>query len=280
MYWPLTMTQYSRAHYALLLNMVLSLITFRAHNKELSVSVVIPCVPQHVSHLHSLVVAYAQQTVRPLEVIIALSEAHKVCPNALRCIDGPDIQWPFKVTIARSNKAMLAGANRNHGVAHAQGDIIMFQDADDIPHHQRVEIAKYLFESYNIVHLLHLQVPPTPDWCSLGAQAPQGFIPYKKETIIPRAFDTTWYDKVEQILITANGQSCVLRSACAALPWSEEIPVHEDIEFNLRAIRCFPNQTFIVDAYLLWYRKQLSAAIHSKKMLLNKLDTCIKVLKI
>src|SRR6185503_496362 len=45
--------------------------------------------------------------------------------------------------------------NRNIAALNASKDILICQDADDIPHPQRVEIIKYVFETFDIDHLFH-----------------------------------------------------------------------------------------------------------------------------
>lgn len=250
---------YIKCLYQLIASSLLCTIIIAA--KELTVSVVIPCVPKHVPHLRNLITLYAQQTIRPLEVIIALSEADKACPHVLRTIDGNDIQWPFKVTVLRSNTAMFAGTNRNRGVAHAQGDIIMFQDADDIPHPQRIEIVKYFFETHDIVHLLHFYISPYKNWFPASCKNPQKFIPYIKEAIVSQAFEWNHFANWErEKLYIIYGTPCLLRSACQQLPWPEDLRREEDMEYHRQALQLFPGKILVIHATLLLYRYEFSTS--------------------
>src|SRR3990167_5690905 len=61
----------------------------------------------------------------------------------------------FKTKILCFQGKQSAGKNRNIACSHAEGDILIAQDADDIPHPQRIEIIKYVFENYATEHLLH-----------------------------------------------------------------------------------------------------------------------------
>ena len=46
--------------------------------KNLKISIIIPCHPQHAIHLYPLVKLYKQQTVIPYEVVVSLSESKKI----------------------------------------------------------------------------------------------------------------------------------------------------------------------------------------------------------
>jgi len=49
-----------------------------------------------------------------------------------------------------------AGNNRYIGSQNSTTDLLIFQDADDIPHYQRNQIIHQCFKNYpNIVHILH-----------------------------------------------------------------------------------------------------------------------------
>jgi hypothetical protein len=118
-----------------------------------TMSLIIPCHYKHAPHLYPLLKAYEKQTVLPDEVVIALSECDKVDASLLGELR--ETPWKFPVIIITSATQKFAGENRNLACAQAQGDIFVLQDADDLPHPQRLEIIRYFFTTYDVDHLMH-----------------------------------------------------------------------------------------------------------------------------
>ncbi len=112
-----------------------------------TVSVIIPCYYKHADQLPMLLEHLCNQSTLPEEVVISLSEADKCERWIVESIEGAI--YPFKVKLLQTNEKLPAGSNRNIACRNAKGDIFITQDADDIPHVQRVEIIKFVFENYN-----------------------------------------------------------------------------------------------------------------------------------
>lgn len=120
-----------------------------------SISVIIPVYPPHFRYLEGLINNINAQTCRPKEVIIALSE----CTNEL------NLQIFDKLKMIKSSEYHLitlptldrctAGVNRNRGAMMATGDYLMFLDADDIYHQQKVEITMNVIGRYQPNLILH-----------------------------------------------------------------------------------------------------------------------------
>jgi glycosyltransferase involved in cell wall biosynthesis len=119
----------------------------------ISASIIVPCHPAHAKHLYNLLRMLEGQTVLPDEVIISLSEYAKVPEDII--IRLAESYWAFPVTIILSGEQLFAGQNRNVAAEYAQGEIFIFQDADDEPHKRRVEAIKLLFHTYELDHLMH-----------------------------------------------------------------------------------------------------------------------------
>ncbi len=124
--------------------------------KDLKVSVIIPCHYGHAKHLYALLRILENQTLLPDEVVISLSESHKVLPIIFDMLQQE--KWSFPIVLVTSEEQLYAGQNRNRACEHAMGDVFICQDADDIPHPQRVEIIKYIFQRYDPDHLMHQYV--------------------------------------------------------------------------------------------------------------------------
>lgn len=122
--------------------------------KENKISIVIPCHYKHFRYIHNLLLTYNKQTVLPYEIIIVISEYFRLNAKIIKDIDKHD--YGFIVKIIKIRPKSPAGKNRFLGSKEAEGDIIIFQDADDLPHFQRNEIIQKCFMKYpEIVHILH-----------------------------------------------------------------------------------------------------------------------------
>lgn len=120
----------------------------------MKISIFIPTIPNHIKYLDKLFHYIYDSTVIPDEVIMSVSDYNKCDKNIINTIENK-----YKINIIKHDKIMLAGPNRQVSKDSCFGDIIMYQDADDLPHRQRVEIVKYFFEKYDIVHLNHSYLP-------------------------------------------------------------------------------------------------------------------------
>lgn len=113
----------------------------------MNISVVIPVFPPHFCFLERCLQNVMQSTVLPNEIIIAASEVNekkekelydsliKICKNV-------------KLIIYGTTDIAYAGVNRNRGYTKSSNDIIMFIDADDFIHPQKVEIIQKCFEKF------------------------------------------------------------------------------------------------------------------------------------
>ena len=103
----------------------------------MKISVFVPCVPNHWENIQNIVNAYNCGTVKPDEIIVLISDCTKI---KNRQVNG--------ARIVPIENPMYAGPARQRAVGLCRGDIIMYQDSDDIPHKARVEIIKGFFENH------------------------------------------------------------------------------------------------------------------------------------
>ncbi len=215
----------------------------------LKISVIIPCAGQHIQHLSPLLTLLGQQTCLPDEVVISLSSVETLMESKVDEIEKGS--WPFSVKLLRFRGAQSAGLNRNIAASHVSGDVMICQDADDLPHPQRIEIVKYLFEHYEIDHLIHNFVF-------------DGTIPplYEKESTPLYSFDD--YDAISSLSIfhdhIHNGNICCTVHVARALPWDDvrTLECDHDVQFNRNVYRRFKN-TAVIPLELITYRPELSA---------------------
>ena len=140
-------------------------------------SLVIPCTPYHFCNsLVSVLKAYENGTRKPDEVIVSLSQAPLISKMTIeqetkkylkKCVSG-NIFEEFNIISHIGKKTH--GPNRQEGSDVATGDIIIYNDADDIPHHQRVEAIKHCFETTDAMHINHWWCHESCDFATFDKQ--------------------------------------------------------------------------------------------------------------
>ena len=212
----------------------------RAHPVELKTSVIIPCHSKHVQHLPTMLQWLAEQTVVPDEVVICFTRSQVATAPAI----APD--YPFAVRCVFTDRSYPANA-RNTACEESSGDLLICQDADDVPHPRRVEIIKHLFEHYQIDILLHRWSPSS-----------ETFEPYTVEESIPLALSVDLYAEVEpQFDFIHNGSPALLKAVTQRVKWPP-MPLREDMTFNAEVFRYFPHKV-VLDERLVIYRFELSS---------------------
>jgi glycosyltransferase involved in cell wall biosynthesis len=214
--------------------------------KPLTTSVIIPCCGKHFYLLPGLLECYTRQTVLPDEIVVSLSDAvgnvyeESILLEQQTC--------PFRLKIIKSARKQSAGENRNIACANASGELLICQDADDIPHPQRVEIAKYWFENYKVDHLMHL-------WTA-------------DEEILDIVFDKTNLDVVRYVNFPLplhihipnahNGNICIRKKVAQKIKWEHVFGYDKDVEFNQAVYKAF-NYKIAIKSPLIIYRNHLSS---------------------
>ncbi len=213
---------------------------------HVTTSIVVPCVPIHFQYIPELLEGYTRQTVLPDEVVISLSEGLKV--NRMEMADVKDRSWPFKLLIIENEDKTSEGTNRNIGTDHSSGDVLLYQDADDLPHPQRVEIVKYLFENYFVQHVYHGYILEN------NAET-EPFAIYDLHAL--NAFYA--YQHVYQVngRNLHNGAVCFTRDVANKVRWVEGFRISTDSEFSLQVYKIIQDKVVLIDPLIL-YRYHLS----------------------
>lgn len=212
--------------------------------KNIRASVIIPCHPAHSKHLYPLLKTLEEQSALPDEVIISLSEYKQVPDNIMTQLE--ESQWRFPVTIIFSERTLHPGQNRNLASSKALGDIFIYQDADDQPYPQRIEIIKQLFETYKLDLLMHR------------------FIELHQATDIPLSHHHTVdflcpsdYDSQIMGKDIHNGNTAISKKLFSTFKWPD-YRTHEDETYNRILYKHFTNKIIVLTP-LLVYRHYLSS---------------------
>lgn len=238
------------------LMLLMMLVNSALYAAPLKISVIIPCIPKHTEHLFLLLKLCERQTILPDEVIISLSEADKTSPALIQKIKSE--HWQFPLVLLTSNNKQWAGTNRNIASQKAIGDILIYQDADDLPHPQRFEIIKYFFENYPVDHLLHEFVSSEDLKQFPALNARNITFSYEKN------LDVAW--KKNPML--HNGCPSIRKHVFAKIKWPDTAH-QEDTTFNGKAYRECKNCMFI-KAPLYVYRIELSSWKNNPNMLKDR----------
>lgn len=120
----------------------------------MNISVYIPSIPQDFKNTPQIAQAYLSAPVKPSEIVICLSgadQADQTVKEQLRQIPN--------VRLHEHKEWLMAGPNRNLAREYCSGDIIAYQDADDLPHPLRLQVCSKYFEQPGIMVLNHGYIP-------------------------------------------------------------------------------------------------------------------------
>lgn len=219
-------------------------LTPRKERQPLTSSIIVPCVARHFFWLSGLLESYENQTVKPDEIVISISEVEKLNPKEITDLENGN--WSFKLVIIRNKNTILDGDNRTIAMDHASGDILIFSDADDIPHPQRVELSKFIFENYEIDHILHSLTFLRNELSNFNVHD----IPTLKFTSFNAVLDFAYKNNIP----ITSGSPCFLNKIGKKIKW-EAI---KDAEHAHMVYTLFKN-TIVIPLKLILYRMHLSS---------------------
>lgn len=218
-------------------------------SRRLKVSVIVPCAAQHVLRLPELMEAMRRQTRLPDEVVIAVSGC------ALGAIPRLDAGTDLK--IVHNAERITAGGNRNRAVVSARGDVVVFQDADDLPHLQRVEIIVALFERYEIDHLMHFFYYLKEEPSRFSIEQAAACSTYRTDFMKAVPYRTGL------VKCVTNGNVAVMREIAKVVQWPDRSRKGEDVDFN-SAVYARTKRTAVTELPLITYRRNFSSFRASK----------------
>ena len=227
--------------------LLLPILIFIAKILGKTTSVIIPCHYTHVQFLEQLLVKYELQTELPNEVVISISESHKANGRVIKELQAREWKFPVKFLVTR--KRQFAGTNRNIACRNASGEILITQDADDIPHPQRVEVIKYFFGRYNLDHLMHQWVFESKiDNSNFYRMYSMASIPFKRLN----HYGETW-----KIGYFHNGNIAISKKLFKRIGWSCKRS-GQDVEYNRKVYSLNGIKHLVLKVPLIIYNRDLS----------------------
>jgi len=120
--------------------------------ENVKTSIFIPSIPKNFNNVFNIVDIYLNGTIKPDEIIVNLSMFQQIDPIIINNFVN---KYHDKVMLNLIKERLYAGPNRQMAANLCSGDIILYQDDDDLPHKRRVEIVKKYFENDSKILLLN-----------------------------------------------------------------------------------------------------------------------------
>jgi len=218
------------------------------------VSVIIPCKYSHIHLLSEALDALKFQTKIPDEVIVSISEIARCSPIEIEKLKKSD--YPYKLKLICNRGVKYAGQNRNIAVQNSSGNIIITQDADDLPHPQRVEIISYFLKKTQACQLFHRWCPIDPATITSGLIPPK-WIPFYEDFDQILSVKIKNVKDLEGLTFLHHGNIGLFRFVSKVTKWING-PKNEDVIFNNKIISQFRDTVYIT-APLVIYRRGLSS---------------------
>jgi len=235
-------------------------------------SIVIPSTNKHFKYLDYVFLSYAEQTVKPEEIVVSVANGHLINQNEIDNLKDKYKIFFENIEIILHNKVVPEGPNRGEGTKIASNDLIMYNDSDDLAHPQRVEIVKQIFKTYDINHLNHsysfeeqfnliTEVGIVESQDIFDMYFPE-FVSWEQKDRIrknrPRRVygpkgNSLPYGSGFDVDIT-GGSLCILKNVTDAINWEWDVDISYDYDFCMDTLFYF-NKSILIDAKLIWYNK-------------------------
>lgn len=219
----------------------------------MKITIAIPCLAIDIPCLDRTLSGIKNGTVIPDEVVITASQVEADYQhNVLEALQNK-FKTYFKLIINECFEKLGFIQARNALTQFITGDLILYHDADDIQHPQRIEIVKHFFEENDIVHLCHSY--------RFSEEKEIGNINYssirviKSEALIEEYKDREWSEQGfafgAPFLRIHAGACCIKKEVLEKVGWGGTYP-GEDCKFCLDILRTF-GKTILIDAQIYIY---------------------------
>lgn len=204
---------------------------------------IIPCLFSHFKNIHHTILSFKQpQLINNIIIVLNNIQNKKINTDSLT-------EFTPKLQIIKFKEKIPPGIARQEGIKFSTSEFIVFHDADDLAHPDKLTILKHCFQKYNCDHILHFIQP-------LDFK----FIPYNIQNI--KIIDTqqilTFYKNTQSVdfgdIISkriSHGLSAVRKNKIINIKWSNN-KSGEDKDFNLQSL-LLNNKLIIVNCFLSKY---------------------------
>lgn len=235
-------------------------------------SLVIAATNGNFAYLDCVLAHYRDGIVKPDQIVISLSNTQLVNPINLYELKDKYTNVFEDFKLLEHYKTMIQGPNRDAATMAADNEIIISNDADDIPHPQRVQVIKYLFENNDILHLNHsYQIGNDKQFHYVDMTTVQIFNkeqtfkhlfpnyngePYvgRRPNPIDYGYDKTYYSAYGPWLWIHAGCPTFHKDVFKELRWRDTEEYAWDYDFDFDVAFHF-RKTIMIDSKLMWYNQ-------------------------
>lgn len=232
----------------------------------MKLSLVIPSTPNHFKYLDCIIQNYLNGTVKPDEIIVSISNSHQINSSLIENLEKKYGEIYGNLKIIKHVRTIQEGPNRGEGTKISQHELISYHDSDDIPHPQRIEIIKYFFEKFDILHLNHSYRFETGfdfiDKDSIKYISPVDLYNShfgENNTFTTRPLDlypdpnNKSYGCMSGFCV-CGGPTTIRRNVLEKIFWNDERILSYDYDFCMDVLFTF-KKSMIIDSPLIWYNK-------------------------
>ncbi|ADO67280.1 putative glycosyltransferase [Cafeteria roenbergensis virus] len=205
---------------------------------------IIPCLYSHFKYIPTTLKSFHHQNLINRIIIIINGINNKP-------IDKTILKNYNKIDLILINEKIFPGIARNIGLKNAQSQYVVFHDADDQAHPDKLLILKNCFDKYQCDHILHLIQPIEINFLNYDLA---------KIKVIPVEKLRTYYYKNNKCDFgdiigkrCSHGLSAVKKNKIIDIEWLN-VKSGEDKDFNIKSL-IKGNKIILVDAYLSKYDK-------------------------
>lgn len=236
----------------------------------MEISLVIPSTPNHFRYLDCILRKYEENTIKPNEVIISVSQGNKINNSLVENLKSKYKKSFDNLDIILNDQTVMEGPNRGVGSTHSSCDYITYHDSDDIPHPQRIEVIKHFFKKYDILHLNHSYSFDT----SFNTINFEDIKVVNSEKLYLDHFGKDLHESRPLNYFpdpsnrsygslcgfwVCGGPTTIKRSVLEKIKWNQERILSYDYDFCMDVLFEF-NKSMVIDSPLIWYNKTGNAS--------------------
>lgn len=231
----------------------------------MEISLVIPSTPNHFVYIDCILNTYENGTVKPDEVIISVSNGDQLNRSLVESLEDKYKNSFNNLKFILNDHKVMEGPNRGVGSKHSSCEYITYHDSDDIPHPQRIEIIKHVFNKYDILHLNHsYSFDQKFDKILL-----EDIVCFESEKVYKIHFgDDEFLERPLNFFPHPNdrsygaglgipvcgGPTTIHRSVLDKVKWNQDRILSYDYDFCMDTLFAF-RKSMIINSPLIWYNK-------------------------
>lgn len=206
---------------------------------------IIPCLFSHFKNIKNTIDSFKhQELINNIIIVLNNIQDNDIKLNLLD-------QYKLKCKVIKIKDKMLPGIARQEGLKYSTSEFIIFHDADDEAHPDKLLILKYCFDNYYCDHILHLIQPTKFNFLNYDLDKINVVLDDRIRKYYQKNNKSDFGDIIGKRC--SQGLSAVRKNKIIDIEWLN-IKTGEDKDFNIKSL-LKGNKILLVDAYLSKYNK-------------------------